>query len=91
MRKGLLFLLILASLNGVAQSYYLWNDKVQKTYESINSLKIPEARKVIEKELNNHTNNLFYFLLESEADLYQLFLMKILQSMPFFFHAFKSG
>jgi hypothetical protein len=73
MKKGILFLLILASLKGVTQPYYLWNDKVQKTYESINSLRIPEARKVIEKELNNHTNNLFYSLLESEADLYQLF------------------
>ena len=46
------FLLIFASLNVAAQSFYLWNEKVQKTYESINSLRIPEARKVIEKELN---------------------------------------
>ena len=70
--------MLLASLNGVAQSQYSWNEKVQKTYESISSLRIPEARKVIDKELNNHTNNLFYLLLESGADLYQSFFNLIL-------------
>ena len=73
MKKGLFLFMLLASLNGVAQSQYSWNEKVQKTYESISSLRIPEARKVIDKELNNHTNNLFYLLLESGADLYQSF------------------
>ena len=73
MKKGLLFLVLLASLNGQAQSQYLWNQQVQKTYEAVGSLRIPEARKTIDKEFSNHTNNLFYTLLESEADFYQLF------------------
>ena len=31
----------------LAQPQYNWNDKVQTIYESITSLKIPEARKLI--------------------------------------------
>ncbi len=73
MKKALFLLLMICSLKGLAQSQYLWNDKVQKTYESMSSLRIPEARKIIDKELSNHTNNLFYSLLESGADLYQSF------------------
>ena len=56
-----------------AQQQYQWNDKVQNIYESITSLRIPEARKSIAIEKLNHPDNLAYTLLDSYADLYQLF------------------
>ena len=56
-----------------AQQQYQWNDKVQNIYESITSLRIPEARKLIAIEKLNHPDNLAYTLLDSYADLYQLF------------------
>ena len=56
-----------------AQQQYNWNDKVQTIYESITSLRIPEARKLIAIEKLKNPNNLAYALLDSYADLYQLF------------------
>lgn len=58
-----------------AQQQYNWNDKVQTIYESITSLRIPEARKLIAVEKLNTPGNLAFSLLDSYADLYQLFLM----------------
>ena len=58
MKKGFLFLVLFTALNGLAQSQYFWNQQVQKTYEAVGALRIPEVRKTIERELNNHTNNL---------------------------------
>ncbi len=65
---------ILACINGRAQYHYSWNDRTQSIYESITSLRIPEARKWIAADRKNNHNNLSYPLLESYADFYQLFL-----------------
>ena len=45
-----------------AQQHYNWNDKVQTIYESITSLRIPEARKLIaiEKLKNDPTIDLIF-------------------------------
>lgn len=56
-----------------SQSQYHWDDKVQHIYESITSLKIPEARKLLVVEKLKNPDNLAFSLLESYADLYQLF------------------
>jgi hypothetical protein len=59
------------SLN--AQYQFNWNERSQLLYESITSLKIPEARKAILIESKSSPNNLVFPLLESYADFYQLF------------------
>ena len=41
----------------VAQPHYIWNEKVQNVYESISSLKIPEARKLNAIEKKNDPEN----------------------------------
>jgi tetratricopeptide (TPR) repeat protein len=53
---------------------YIWNEKSQAIYESITSLKIPEARKNIIIERKSNPGNLINDLLESYADFYELFL-----------------
>ena len=53
---------------------YIWNEKSQLIYESITSLKIPEARKNISIERKNNPGNLINDLLESYVDFYELFL-----------------
>lgn len=69
---ALLFLLFSTNVL-IAQRQYQWNDKVQTIYESITSLRIPEARKLIIAEKLKTPDNLAYALLDSYADLYQLF------------------
>ena len=72
--KQIALLLFLLSSNVLsAQQQYNWNDNVQTIYESITSLRIPEARKLIAIEKLKSPNNLAYALLDSYADLYQLF------------------
>jgi len=56
------------------QAQYIWNDKSQQIYESITSLRIPEARQYIALERNAIPNNLVNEILESYADFYTLFL-----------------
>lgn len=53
---------------------YIWSEKSQAIYESITSLKIPEARKNILIERKNNPGNLVNDLLDSYADFYELFL-----------------
>ena len=65
---------LLAYLKSTAQLNYTWNDRTQSIYESITSLRIPEARKWIAADKKNNPTNLSYPLLESYADFYQLFL-----------------
>lgn len=72
-RVIVLFFFLLASGELLAQRQYDWNDRVQTIYESITSLRIPEARKLIAIEKLKNPNNLAYALLDSYADLYQLF------------------
>jgi hypothetical protein len=75
MRKWYLVIILVLGLGGnlSAQLQYNWNDKVQTIYESITSLRIPEARKLIAVEKLNTPDNLAFALLDSYADLYQLF------------------
>ncbi len=76
MIKQLLFvgLLMLTVASSKAQLNYTWNDKAQQIYESVTSLKIPEARKAIAIEKKATPNNLVLPMLESYADFYELFL-----------------
>ena len=56
------------------QYQYNWTPRTQKIYESITSLRIPEARALMSQDKKANASNLFYPLLESYADFYQLFL-----------------
>jgi len=72
--KSIAVLLFLCCSNFLlAQPQFNWNDKVQTIYESITALKIPEARKLIAIDKIKNSDNLAYSLLDSYADLYQLF------------------
>ena len=67
---GILFL----SIQSFGQYQYAWTPRTQKIYESITSLRIPEARALINQDKRTNSPNLIYPLLESYADFYQLFL-----------------
>ena len=56
------------------QYQYNWTPRTQKIYESITSLRIPEARTLMNQDKKANASNLIYPLLESYADFYQLFL-----------------
>jgi len=58
----------------LGQYQYSWTARTQKIYESITSLRIPEARTLINQDKKANASNLIYPLLESYADFYQLFL-----------------
>jgi hypothetical protein len=58
----------------IGQYQYSWTPRTQKIYESITSLRIPEARTLISQDKKANASNLIYPLLESYADFYQLFL-----------------
>lgn len=73
MKRFLVLFFFLMPVILSAQQQYNWNDKVQTIYESITSLRIPEARKLIAVEKLKNPDNLAYALLDSYADLYQLF------------------
>ncbi len=75
MRKCFVLALILVfSIQSFGQYHYTWTPRTQKIYESITSLKIPEARILINQDKKANSDNLIYPLLESYADFYQLFL-----------------
>ena len=73
LKTTLLLLFCLTIGTTIAQPHYDWNDKVQNVYESISSLRMPEARRLNAIEKKNDPNNLVFHLLDSYADLYQLF------------------
>ena len=58
----------------IGQYQYSWTPRTQKIYESITSLRIPEARTLMNQDKKANASNLIYPLLESYADFYQLFL-----------------
>ena len=58
----------------LGQYQYQWTARTQKIYESITSLRIPEARTLMNQDKKANASNLIYPLLESYADFYQLFL-----------------
>jgi len=58
----------------IGQYQYNWTPRTQKIYESITSLRIPEARTLISQDKKANASNLIYPLLESYSDFYQLFL-----------------
>ena len=75
MRKCLLLALVLLMTSQVIGQYqYQWTPRTQKIYESITSLRIPEARTLMNQDKKTNASNLIYPLLESYADFYQLFL-----------------
>ncbi len=73
MKKLLVFFLLALSFKTHAQDQFIWNSKIEQIYELITSLRIPEAKKLIVSEKKTNPNNLSTLLLESYADLYQLF------------------
>ena len=75
MRKcfALVFTMVLA-FQALGQYQYNWTPRTQRIYESITSLRIPEARVLISQDKKANASNLIYPLLESYADFYQLFL-----------------
>jgi hypothetical protein len=75
MRKCIVlaFALVL-TIHSFGQYQYNWTPRTQKIYESITSLRIPEARILINQDKKANSANLIYPLLESYADFYQLFL-----------------
>jgi len=76
MRKCFLLALgmIMMTSHTYAQYQYNWTPRTQKIYESITSLRIPEARTLMNQDKKANAFNLIYPLLESYADFYQLFL-----------------
>jgi hypothetical protein len=76
MRKCLLLALVIIMMTSqaIGQYQYSWTPRTQKIYESITSLRIPEARTLMNQDKKANASNLIYPLLESYADFYQLFL-----------------
>ncbi len=75
MRKCfLLALVMIVTSQAIGQYQYNWTARTQKIYESITSLRIPEARILMSQDKKANASNLIYPLLESYADFYQLFL-----------------
>jgi hypothetical protein len=70
----LLALVMIMTSHAFGQYEYQWTPRTQKIYESITSLRIPEARTLISQDKKANASNLIYQLLESYADFYQLFL-----------------
>ena len=56
-----------------AQTYFQWDDRIQQINDAITSMRIPEAKRWMQAERKIHPNNLCLDLLESHADLYELF------------------
>ena len=67
----LLYILSCALLK--AQPYLQWDEKIQQINDAVTSMRIPEAKRNIVAERKLHPNNLCLDLLESHADLYELF------------------
>lgn len=63
----------LGQFDSFAQKQFVWNAKVQSIYESITSMRIPEAKKMLQQEKITNPNNLCIPLLENYTDLYVLF------------------
>jgi hypothetical protein len=76
MRKclSLALVIIMMTSQALGQYQYQWTARTQKIYESITSLRIPEARTLMNQDKKANASNLIYPLLESYADFYQLFL-----------------
>jgi len=70
----LLALVMIMTSHAFGQYEYQWTPRTQKIYESITSLRIPEARVLMNQDKKANASNLIYPLLESYADFYQLFL-----------------
>lgn len=73
MKSVLALFFFLFSIETFAQDQFVWNARMELIYESITSLKIPEAKRLIVQEKKTNPGNLSTLLLDSYADLYQLF------------------
>ena len=90
MRRLVLMMAFFGCLQSQAQLNYNWNDRTQSIYESITSLRIPEAKKWIAADKRTNPSNLSYTLLESYADFYQLFLNENTQEYNQLYPNFKN-
>jgi tetratricopeptide (TPR) repeat protein len=55
------------------QYSFQWDDRIQQINDAVTSMRIPEAKRLIQSERKIHPKNLCLDLLESHADLYELF------------------
>ena len=65
--------LVFSVIHLQAQTYFQWDDRIQQINDAVTSMRIPEAKKAIQAERKIHPQNLCLDLLESHADLYELF------------------
>ncbi|MCD4697232.1 MAG: hypothetical protein K8S16_13425 [Bacteroidales bacterium] len=62
-RQNLLIILLIASLSGIGQYHYDFNENCRNAYSTINSLKFEEGKKLIDREkIVNPNNNIPYLL-----------------------------
>lgn len=66
-------LMVLSCLSPRAQDRFLWDDRIQRISDAVTSMRIPEARKWIQAERVTRPDNLCIDILESHADLYELY------------------
>ncbi len=55
------------------QYSFQWDDRIQQINDAVTSMRIPDAKRLIQSERKIHPKNLCLDLLESHADLYELF------------------
>ncbi|GDX44485.1 hypothetical protein LBMAG23_14620 [Bacteroidota bacterium] len=55
------------------QYSFQWDERIQQINDAVTSMRIPEAKRLIQAERKIHPKNLCLDLLESHADLYELF------------------
>ncbi|MFM7222872.1 MAG: tetratricopeptide repeat protein [Bacteroidota bacterium] len=69
----IVLLFIGCSSPGYSQFSFTWNEQAQSIYQSITSLRIPEAKRWLIAEQKKSPQNAAWQFLESHADLYPLF------------------
>ena len=73
MRNILSCIYIFYSTLAHGQYSFQWDDRIQQINDAVTSMRIPEAKRLIQSERKIHPKNLCLDLLESHADLYELF------------------
>ncbi len=73
MRYILACIYIFYSALAHGQYSFQWDDRIQQINDAVTSMRIPEAKRLIQSERKIHPKNLCLDLLESHADLYELF------------------
>lgn len=73
MKNALICIFVFFSSLAHAQYQLIWDDRIQQINDAVTSMRIPEAKRMIAAERKTHPKNLCLDLLESHADLYELF------------------